>query len=345
MFGAGRLHTLQVLSASYSSPSHNRFVCPESNKNACLTNLEYMKYLLQFIKYIDPQMRLATPFIRIADRVLANFVDPRKLILQTWDGAGRLKNLEEKKLCLFAHFDAKNRIADYVLNYVKSLHEIGSDVIFISTCEKLSEVEVSKILPYCVKVILRKNITLDFGSWCVGLYQIQNLADYSTLILANDSVYGPIYPLKEIFSTMSSKKLSFWGITSTSETKYHIQSYFLVFDKGAVQSEAFTKFWKAFRFYRCKSMIIEKYEIGLTTWARQFDWTIGAYVEHSQITPRDINPMLFFWDSLIENYRCPFLKTEVLRLNRAQMKTVSNWRKIIESHSTYDTNLISDNLL
>ena len=303
-----------------------------------------MKSFRKFIKFADLQMLLAKRLIRLADNVLSYFINPQSVILQRWYGKAPLHSCEEKKLCLFAHFDKKNKIAPYVLNYVKSLHELGSDIVFVSTCKDLHATEIAKILPFCILVVRRKNISLDFGSWRVGLAETMNLSYYDYLILANDSVYGPIFPLQEIFFKMNAQKLGLWGITSTSEKTYHLQSYFLVFDRKTVESEAFSIFWKRFHFYRSKARIIEEYEIGLTTWARKSNWHSGAYIENSRITLHDINPTLFYWDRLIEEYRCPFLKTEVLRLNRAQSDRVNEWRAILESKSTYDTALISENL-
>lgn len=289
-------------------------------------------------------MQFTKPFRRLVDTVLAYFINPQGLILQKWDGEASSRNLKEKNLCLFAHFDEKNRISSYVVHHLKSLHELGSDIIFISTSKQLSPIEIAKILPFCIMVIRRKNITLDFGSWRVGLGEIKNLSEYNHLILANDSVYGPIFPLDEIFAKMNARNLGFWGITSTCEIRYHIQSYFLVFDRNTFESEAFCKFWKHFRFYRGKLRIIEEYEIGLSSLARDSHWQLGAYIEHSQITLRDVNPTLFYWDRLIEEFRCPFLKTEVLRLNRAQSERIEEWDKIISSNSVYNTKAIWENI-
>jgi lipopolysaccharide biosynthesis protein len=289
-------------------------------------------------------MRLTKPFRRFVDSVLARFVDPKGLILQRWPGKAPALTSTEKKLCLFAHFDAKNKIAPYVVHHLQCLRELGADIVFISTAEQLPEQEIAKILPLCTQIIRRRNITLDFGSWRVGLVEIKNLSAYDQLILANDSVYGPFFPLSEVFKKMASQNLDFWGISSTRERDYHIQSYFLVFNKKTFESESFRKFWQHFHFYRSKRRIISEYEIGLTNWARDSHWHLGAYIEHSQVTLRDVNPTLFYWDRLIEEYSCPFLKTEVLRLNRAQSERIHQWQEIIHAKSSYDTGLIWENL-
>jgi len=281
---------------------------------------------------------------RIVDTFLARFIRPESLILKQLEGgAPRGKS---KRLCLFSHFDRRNRIAPYVLHYLQCLRELGADIVFITTSEQLDPAEIPKLQPYCIQIIQRKNMSLDFGSWRIGLLQAKTLSSYDQLILANDSVYGPLFPLPSVFEKMEPKKLDVWGITSTQEKTYHIQSYFLVLSKRVFQSEPFTSFWNGFQYYRSKERIISEYEIGLSRLARRENWKMGAYIEHSEMEGKgkDLNPTLFHWDLLIEKLQCPFLKTEVLRLNRANSPRVGQWEDIIRTKTGYDTALIAEHL-
>jgi lipopolysaccharide biosynthesis protein len=254
----------------------------------------------------------------------------------------------KRRLCLFSHYDPDGKIDDYVTFYVESLHKLGTDIIFISTSENLVETEIEKVLPFCIHLIQRKNISLDFGSWKIGWMRANSMFgltnNYDQLILANDSVYGPFFPISEIFATMESRELEMWGMSSNQEIDYHLQSFFLVFEKATLRSEALAQFWDKFLFYRSKSRIIQEYELGLSHLAKAKNWKTGAFVERDEQHNLEMNSTLFSWDKLIEEDRFPFLKTEVLKLNRAKSPRISEWANILKAQSSYPTELVQHHL-
>jgi len=293
---------------------------------------------------------LRAPLVRWVDQFLAKLIRSESLILKEWTGLADsvLEKPGKKRLCLFSHFDHDGKVDDYVVYFVKSLKALGADILFISTSENLLESEIEKVRPYCVYLIQRKNIGLDFGSWQIGWARANTLYNsvsrYDQLILANDSVYGPFFPMMELFTAMEKKNLDFWGVSSSEELTYHLQSYFLVFESLAMKSEALAGFWNRFLFYRSKGRIIQEYETGLTRLALANRWKIGAWVEFNRAKHQGVNSTLFSWDTLIENERFPFLKTEVLKLNRARSDRLPFWAEILKTHSSYPVALIQDHL-
>lgn len=303
---------------------------------------------------------------RTVDRILAEFIRPETLILNEWIGMADLSinadlatnvdlslnseatNLSKKRLCLFSHFDPDGKIDDYVVFYLMTLHKMGADILLISTSENLIETELEKVLPFCVHLIQRKNISLDFGSWKIGWDRANSLfglvEKYDQLILANDSVYGPLFPMPEIFATMEEKKLDLWGMSSSRELGYHLQSFFLIFEKQALKSAGLAKFWDDFLFFRSKARIIQEYEVGLAHVAQAMNWKLGAFVEFDGSRHLGTNSTLFSWDTLIEENQFPFLKTEVLKLNRAQSLRISEWEGILKTKTTYPIELIQKHL-
>jgi lipopolysaccharide biosynthesis protein len=284
------------------------------------------------------------------DSSWAFFIHAKNLILEEWNGnpGSRKDSQSKKRMVWFAHFDPQHKIDNYVLFYIQKLFELGADIIFVSSSENLSSSEVQKILPYCLKVVRRKNIGLDFGSWKVAQITQEKLqlelSLYDELILANDSVYGPFQQLSDLFNRMTKRDLDLWAMSSSLEQSYHLQSYFLVFHNRILKKQAFQKFWESYRFYHSKHRIIQNYEIGLSRFGKQNNWKLGAYLEAEMIDPGSLNPTLFAWDQMIEEFSFPFLKTEVLKLNRASSPRLTHWKEIISNQSNYDTNLIANHL-
>src|SRR5438045_8800342 len=100
---------------------------------------------------------------------------------------------------------------------------------------------------------------------CGWVRQICNWAQgYKEVLMANDSVFGPLYDLGPIISTMN-KRFDIWGMTDSYEINYHLQSYFLYFNEPAIKSETWLDFWQRMDFTGLSNWdIIVKYEIGLS---------------------------------------------------------------------------------
>jgi len=172
----------------------------------------------------------------------------------------RLDNV--KRLCLFAHFDKDDIVDEYVLFYLRDIRKVADRVVFVST-SSLNAETISRLENICDSVIIRKNEGYDFASWQTAL-KLETLKDFDELILCNDSVYGPLLPLERVFGAMRAESCDFWGITSSYDIAYHIQSYFLVFKKTVLDSGVFQKFWEGTNIPQSKKQVIKLCEIGLS---------------------------------------------------------------------------------
>ena len=252
------------------------------------------------------------------------------------------KTLHEKQketVSIFSHFDDKNEIKEDVIFYIKALSKI-SDIIFVSTAEDLSSQEIKSIEPYCKDIIVKKNIGYDFGAWKTGLNHLGTALDaYESLILCNDSVYGPLFDLDAILTSM--KSYDFWSMTDNYEIEYHLQSYFVVYNKTAFTHPVFQAFWENFKIYEDKQTLIEHNEIGFSQDMMQ---TGLSYHSYYSVKDRNyVNVLQYHWDTLITEHQFPFIKKELLKRNPLQLP-IDNWTDIVQSVSDYDTALIQNQL-
>lgn len=179
-------------------------------------------------------------------------------------GQGDQISGSRKTLCVLAHFDRDGVVDDYVVSYLQALDELGCETVFVSTAENLNDESIRKIMPFCSKFIIKQNIGYDFASWRTGLEAVGGLSAYDRLIIANDSVYGPLQDLREVFAEMEGRNTAFWGITDSLKYGRHLQSYFLVYNKPVLQSEIFGEFWRKLPDYRHKYVVIIQGEVGLS---------------------------------------------------------------------------------
>ena len=176
-----------------------------------------------------------------------------------------LKN--QNRAVVFAHYDINNKIQDYVVYYLKELKKIAKTLIFVSDCF-LPEEELNKIKLLADVVIAKPHQEYDFGSYKRGFEYLERagiLNSFDEIIFANDSCFGPIFPLQDVWLNMSNKICDYWGISyNLSGDLLHIQSYFIVFKKRVFNSEIFKNFIYKITKQNSKDEVVRQYEIGLS---------------------------------------------------------------------------------
>lgn len=258
-----------------------------------------------------------------------------------------------KDVCIFSSYSFRGIVEDYVFYYLKALKNSGFSVVFVSTSE-LSGTCIQRLKEYAFLIIEKENKCPDFGSWKIALALLNWGQDLNSVVLANDSVFGPFYDLEKIISSMQ-KKYDVWGMTDSYEIDYHLQSYFLFAGKKVLGSGVWKLFWEDVDLSLSKQAVIDRYETGLSKVLMSSDFKLGAFASIDSLSKnfhdgsKLTNASLRFWKMLIDRYEFPFLKREVLIKNGIhklywQKKgiyfNVGNWRNLILEKTPYPVTLI-----
>ena len=168
-------------------------------------------------------------------------------------------------VCVFTHWDGAGEVRPHVLHQVRGLAAAGLSVLFVTNAGSLKPAALEALKPICAGVMVRRNVGYDFGAWREGLAHL-NLprADTAMVVIANDSVYGPLAPMDEMLMRIDFDIADVWGCTETWQSRYHIQSYFMAFSPRVVASETWRRFWAGVRPTWAKTWLIRLYEVGLT---------------------------------------------------------------------------------
>lgn len=259
-----------------------------------------------------------------------------------------------KRAAIFAHYDKDAIIDDYVIFYLKALKEVCSKIIFVS-CGTLLNAERLKLDGIADYIIAETHNEYDFGSYKRGFIFLKNndIQEFDEIVFANDSCYGPFYPLKDIFSEMENGDTDFWGITKNNfgykkslrrlfVKRPHIQSYFFVVAKKVFLSNEFYDFMNGIKEENSKKAVISKYEIGLTELISSLGFKYDAYIKgYGRIN----NVTVLKWRQIIEKEKMPFLKCSVPRLINRENTTASCYQQVIKRHSDYPLDIIENNVL
>lgn len=249
------------------------------------------------------------------------------------------------RIAIYAHYDGQGVVKPYVTYYLERLARVCDRVDFVSTAA-LGEAEIDKVRPFCEKVWLRDNVGFDFGMWQHALRHI-DLTEWDELVLTNSSMFGPIFPLEEMFDEMGRHEVDFWGATDNEEMDWHIQSYFVVFRRRAHASEAFGRFWSSILPYRNKNQVIRAYEVGLSQHLREAGLRGEAYIPvHTLFLPPPFRKLLrntgrsptTFYPMRLLRRRMPFVKADTLRDNPGNVDR-KRLMQAMREHG-YDTGMV-----
>ncbi|ADN08333.1 putative glycosyltransferase, fusion protein [Sulfurimonas autotrophica] len=274
---------------------------------------------------------------------------------------------------VFAHYDIDNVVDQYVYVYLKELSKISNYIVFVSTAD-LTQKDIELLSRICAKVIIRDNIGYDFMSYKIGLESFDYIK-YDEIIICNDSVYGPFYPLENVFNAMKNKQCDVWGMTSGQEISLHLQSYFLVCKKTVLLSSYFSDFWKNVKVLDNKRKIIETYEVGFSAKLLSLGFKLASYAEYKPVfmekytvklrrvtfykifkkiislfegrsvfqNSLSVNITHQYWKELLLVSKMPFLKVELLRDNPLKIN-ILDFEDVIKKISDYDVSLIQKHL-
>lgn len=186
----------------------------------------------------------------------------------------------KKRLAIFASYDAKGKIRDSVLYYLRGLRDVCQTIIFIADND--AEVnEQTKLSEFADFSFFARHGEYDFGSYKRGFqFADENglLVGVHELILCNDSCLGPIKPLTEIFSTLEDNHtIDFWGITENYEISPHLQSYFLVFRRNVFTHSCFQSFLRSVTKLPYWDIVLT-YEIPFTAYLSQYGFRHTSFI-------------------------------------------------------------------
>ncbi len=215
-----------------------------------------------------------------------------------------------QRVAIFAGYNRKGKVEDYVLFYLKALHGVADRIIYVAdnspnqTCEK-------QLRGLVDAAVFEPHGEYDFGSWKRGLQLARKrhfLDDAAELILCNDSCYGPFFPFAEMFAKMELSGADFWGITKNCKNiREHIQSYFIVFNKNVFSSPLFTEFFAQIKPEKDIWDVVTKYEVGLSRLLIEkgrFRFAVYCPIDPGRHDPSKLGLSLL-------KVRCPLLKRKI----------------------------------
>ncbi|MGQ9367373.1 rhamnan synthesis F family protein [Azospirillum sp. ST 5-10] len=328
-----------------------------------------VRFLSQAVFRVLTWMRIAASYALY----WSSFFRSSSHVVARHAGAAGLK--EARRVAVFVHYDRHGVVDDYVFYYLRSIVDAGFRIVLVSNSRAIRLPDLERLKSLCALILVRDNVGLDFAAYKDGIAAIPDLRSLDALILANDSVYGPIHDLGRMIEKMDSGVADVWGATDSWEISFHLQSYFLLLHHKALASESFAAFWRTVRCVQSKTWAVRRYEVGLTRHLQRGGFRCRALFRYREIATRITDTVLdqrlldddnldharkaylgrvlscllsgiplngshYFWDVMIANMEFPFIKRDLLHKNPVRIPFLGHWELLVRQNSAYDPDLI-----
>lgn len=272
----------------------------------------------------------------------------------------------KKRIGIFS-FSDNNGIADKYIEYLLSdIRPCLSELIIVvnGTADNNAADLFKKTAD---KVIIRKDTGYDAAAYKKGIISCgEKLKEFDSLVLFNDSFFGPFYPFDGIFSEMESRGKDFWGISAEADTvgtglcpygfcPKHIETYFIVFEKAVLQSDDFIDFWNKLPIFRTRRETDEKFSAVISKKFSElgFCWDVLCDLSdlESSDRSRNFSQSVFNIFELVSERRFPVLLRQSFSSAKSEHLCFSNADELpraieyIEKNYCYDISMIFRHIL
>ena len=247
--------------------------------------------------------------------------------------------LRDTRVVIFAHYDPVGGLSAADRHALSVYRAVGYQTCVVTTAPAFPSSDFELV----DAVMIRGNVGFDFGSWASGIrgfLPVETRSSLTHLVLANNSMYGPLWQIDDELDRACSKA-EVVGMTVSLELMPHLQSYFLSFSGECLKSEAFERFWSQGFVFQSKWSAIAGGEL---RWERYFR-RAGFETSHL-IPPRSRirrSELTYFWSELIEA-GLPFVKKSLFKSNYDEID-LRDWKeRLAVLAPDYDPTLIESDL-
>lgn len=183
---------------------------------------------------------------------------------------------------VYAAFDAAGRSSPHVIEQLAAYRQLGFYTLVVDTSPSISNQRADDWRLSATDWFHRPNVGYDFASYRSGLENLVEKRQVSvqdlSLILANDSCFGPFLPIRQVFHRLDAiprDGKTVFAITDSHEGHHHLQSYWLYFRPDVVRLAL--AFLRDMRIASDRGEAIEYGELGMAAYLRERGCELRAY--------------------------------------------------------------------
>ncbi len=271
----------------------------------------------------------------------------------------------KNRLGIYFFYDSQGIVDDFVIYYLVNLKKFCKELCVVVN-EPLQEQGRIKLEQVCDKLLVRENKGFDSQAYkyAMKFYGYDELKKYDELILCNFTCYGPVYPFEEMFEKMEKSNCDYWGMSwypkaegiiacseqTTSYIPEHIMSFFMTIRNKMLSSNAFRDYWENIKIPNNYGEAVFYNELQFTNYFTKHGF-IGDTFIPKEVTKRFYENIYAFAPNYTMEYRSPLVKRNAFKApsnlytHYGRGNQPRDLMKFLKENTTFDTNLIWDDLL
>lgn len=256
-----------------------------------------------------------------------------------------------KRIGVFSIDDMEHELGEEIFYLLSSMKKYMKE-IYIVCNGRLQYIEKKQIKMYS-NLIFEDVFGYDVNRWNYVLQMIIDKTDADEIILFNDSFFGPLFPLGNMFQSMESEDIDFWGVTDCRKAQLKknercIQTYFMVFKRSAYIRKSFRKYWKKLPQIKNIDMYEKFVDDKLTSTLISDGLKYGTYVNTPRAVEkgRELNYVLIEPNYLVQKKKMPFVSKHAFNVKKETMLSyntaseISSLMDYIKNCTVYDEQII-----
>ena len=245
----------------------------------------------QFEEYVNTytaKLLKTISFSQVSRAVAANYAHTQ--LIHTLD-------FKDKRVLIYSHFSDKEQVESYNYLTLEIMDHWFDNIIILTNCPNKWTFDNPNYNKYH---ILSYNFKSDFRNYGVFIMQTdKRLIDASQLCLMNDSfVVVDVNAFQRCMKYLfESTTADFAGITSSHENTYHLQSYFIIFNRRAINS--ILEYFKMRGLPINHQASISDYELGITSYLINEGLVPFAMVSNMEMK-FPLNTTYYKWSTVLQ---------------------------------------------
>lgn len=266
---------------------------------------------------------------------------------------------------IYLFYDAEGVVGSYIDYFLKELKTVV-DYLVVVVNGKLTQEGRKKFAALADDFFVRENSGFDAWAYKTAIEYIgwDTLKKFDELVIANYTIYGPVFPFADIFKEMECSTCDFWGMFTNYEDRNmksffgvplkwgykpeSLASNFCVYKSSVLHSYEFYTHWKTLppiKNYYESSVF---HEWALTKMLADAGFTYRV-VDHSKFQRKCPSPTVYAAYELLADYHVPVIRKKVFYDPNGTLDYCTDIpRKIMQylaEHTDYNCDLIWEDLL
>lgn len=221
---------------------------------------------------------------------------------------------QDKEVCLFVSYSPVALIKPHVRHHIKALRRANIAVALVINVDDvnadLTQLNVTDL--DLSGLYIRPNVGFDFAAWSQLYSMLEASVDPDRLYLANDSMIGPLsdHMFKGMMEKIHQSSADLVGLLANPTPQFHLQSFFLVFNRCLLADERFKTYFKNLWCLPTKDMVVDFYEVRFTQLIQSWGYLSKPLYEIKTAPYQKTNLVIFNLDELLK-LDFPYVKTSM----------------------------------